>query len=161
MSDHRMMSPFVSDVTLHGQVIRRVAFHSILEGVAITRDGLVEATGFAREIVDALVDDLNTRGLIVTDPEGDRLLGSWGLSLLATTHELSIRGRTLHTWCALDAVGIPAALGEDAGVISRCQQCGVPVRIEMVKGQVEHAEPPDVQLWIAASEVGRSVVGFT
>jgi alkylmercury lyase len=161
MSDKRTMSSFVSDVTLDEQVIRKVAFHSMLEGVAITRDGLVEATGFAREKVDTLVDGLNKRGLIVMDPDSDRILGSWGLSSLPTTHKLCIRGRTLHTWCALDAVGIPAALGEDAGIVSQCHHCGVPVKIEMVNGQVEHVEPPDVQLWITASEVGRSVVGFT
>lgn len=161
MSDNRIMSLFVSDIAPDEQSIRNVAFKAILEGAAMTRDGLVTTTGFAREKVDTLLDELIKRGLIVIDSDSGRIVGSWGLSLLPTTHKLRIRGRTLHTWCAEDAVGIPAGLGEDASIVSQCHKCGVPVNIEMATGQLVHVEPPDVQLWVTASEVGRSVVGFT
>jgi hypothetical protein len=108
MSDNRIMSLFVSDIAPDEQSIRNVAFKAILEGAAMTRDGLVTATGFSREKVDTLVDELIKRGLIVIDLDSGRIVGSWGLSLLPTTHKLRIRDRTLHTWCAEDAVGIPA-----------------------------------------------------
>lgn len=155
------MSPFVPDTTEEEKIIRKAAFHAILEGAPINIDGLVKATGLAREKVDVSVDSLAKRGLIVVESASGRIVGSCGLSSEPTCHKLKIRGRGLYTWCAEDAVGIPAALGEDASIVSQCHHCGVTVKIEMSAGQVEHVEPPGVQLWMAATDVGRSVVGFT
>ena len=108
-----------------------------------------------------LGDLLVEQGLIVVEPDSGRVVGSWGLSLVPTDHRLHIQGRELHTWCALDAVGIPAGLGEDASVASRCHQCGAPVSVEMTAGQIACSEPADVQVWLVADQVGHSVVGFT
>jgi alkylmercury lyase len=149
------------DFSTEEQAIRRAAFHAILDGEAIDRAGLVVATGLMPEKVDALLDGLAGRGLVVVEPDSGRVVGSWGLSLVPADHRLRIRGRALYTWCAEDAVGIPAGLGEDASIISSCHQCGVLVNVEMAAGQVARAEPPDVRLWVTAGDVGRSVVGFT
>lgn len=155
------MSPFVFDTTEEEKIIRKAAFHAILRGAPINRDGLVKATGLTSEKVDVSVDSLAKRGLIVAESASGRIVGSCGLSSEPTSHRLRIRGRGLYTWCAEDAVGIPAALGEDASIVSQCHHCGVAVNIEMSAGQVMHVEPPGVQLWITATEVGRSLVGFT
>ncbi len=155
------LEPIHSDMSADEQALRKAAFHAILAGEAIDRDGLVMATGFALEKVGTLLDGLTERGLVVVEPDSGRVVGSWGLSAVPTDHRLRIRGRELYTWCALDAVGIPAGLGEDASIGSHCHLCGVPVSIEMVAGQVAHAVPPDVRLWVMADVVGRSVVGFT
>jgi alkylmercury lyase len=161
MSDNRLTTLFASDTTPEEHSIRKVAFQAILEGAPINRDGLVVATGFTREKIEVLVNDLIKRGLIVVEPESGRIVGSWGLSNEPTSHRLQIRGRKFYTWCAEDAVGIPAGLGEDANVVSKCHHCGDSVNIEMSVGRVVHVEPPDVQLWVTAIEEGRSVVGFT
>ncbi len=150
-----------TDISTDEQAIRRVAFQTILDGEAIDRAGLVVATGFAPEKVDALLDGLIERGLVVVEPGSGRVVGSWGLSLVPAGHRLRIRGRALYTWCAEDAIGIPAGLGEDASIISSCHQCGVQVNVEMAAGQVVRALPPDIRLWVTAGDVGRSVVGFT
>jgi alkylmercury lyase len=155
------LEPIDSDMSADEQALRKAAFRAILAGEAIDRDGLVMATGFASEKVDALLDGLTERGLVVVEPDSGRVVGIWGLSAVPTGHRLHIRGRDLYTWCALDAVGIPAGLGEDANIVSRCYQCGVPVNVEVSVGQVAHAVPPDVRLWVMADVVGRSVVGFT
>ena len=157
----RILESIDTDMTADEQAIRKAAFHAILAGEAIDQAGLVAATGFAPETVDALLDGLTGRGLVVVEPDSGHVVGSWGLSSVPTDHRLRIRGRTLYTWCAEDAVGIPAALGEDASVASRCHLCGAPVNVEMVAGQVAQAVPLDVRLWVTAGEVGRSVVGFT
>ena len=156
-----ILQPIGADRTADKRVICRAALHAILGGEAIDRTGLVAATGFTSEVVDALLDELTARGLVVVEPGSGRVVGSWGLSLVPTDHRLRIRRRDLHTWCAVDAIGIPAGLGEDAIVTSRCHRCGVPVNVKMVAGQVSHVEPADVQVWVTASQVGRSVVGFT
>ncbi|NIO68018.1 MAG: hypothetical protein GTN71_02885 [Anaerolineae bacterium] len=150
-----------SNMSADEQAIRKAAFHAILAGEATDRNGLMIATGFALEEVGTLLDGLTERGLVVVGPDSGRVVGSWGLSAVPTDHRLRIHGRQLYTWCALDAVGIPAGLGEDASIVSHCHLCGVPVSIEMVAGQVAHAVPPDVRLWVMADVVGRSVVGFT
>jgi alkylmercury lyase len=154
-------SLFDSDVSPDELAIRGAAFKAILGGAPITRDGLVAATGLTQQKIDTLVEGLAKRGLIVEDPDTGQIVGSWGLSFVPTTHRLQIRGRTLHTWCAEDAVGIPAGLGEDARVLSSCHECGVPVKIEMVAGSVRQVIPPGVNLWVTAIEMGRSVVGVT
>lgn len=157
----RMLQLLRTDKTSDEQVICMAAFRAILNGEAIDRDGLVPATGFSPKRVEALLAGLITRGLLVIEPCGGRVVGSWGLSLMPTSHKLRIRGRELYTWCAVDAVGIPAGLGEDAIIASRCTRCAVPVNVEMIAGQVGHVDPADVQVWVTPSQVGRSVVGFT
>lgn len=150
-----------SDMSADEQALRKAAFHAILTGKAIDRAGLVAVTGFASEKVGALLDGLSERGLAVVEPDSGRLVGSWGLSAVPTDHRLRIQGRELYTWCALDAVGIPAGLGEDARIASHCHLCSAPVDVEMVAGQVAQVVPPDVQIWVVPDEVGRSAVGFT
>ena len=87
------------------------------------------ATGFATEKAGALLDGLTERGLMVVEPDSGRVVGSWGLSSVPADHRLRIRGGELYTWCAEDAVGIPAGLGEDASIASHCHLCGAPVNV--------------------------------
>ena len=157
----RILEPIDTDETADEQTIAIAALHAILGGEAIDRAGLVAATGFTPAKVDTLLDGQTKRGLMVVEPDGGRVVGSWGLSLVPTDHRLHIRKRELYTWCALDAVGIPAGLGEDASIASHCYHCGASVNVEMIAGQVTHAEPANVQIWIADKQVGRSIVSFT
>jgi hypothetical protein len=150
-----------TNISADERTLRKVAFHAILKGETMDRAGLAALTGFAPEHVAALLDGLVDRGLIVLDSDGRHVVGSWGLSLMPTDHQLRIRGHELHTWCAVDAVGIPAGLNEDARIASQCHRCGAPVRVEMSAGQVARAEPAGAQVWMTAGQVGRSMVGST
>lgn len=161
MTEKEILELIDTGISADEHAVRKAAFHAILDGKAIDRAGLVTTTGFAPEKVEVLLDGLIERGLVVIEPDGDRVVGSWGLSLAPSDHRLRIRERELYTWCAVDAVGIPAGLDEDGSIVSRCHQCGAAVHIEMRAGQVAHAAPPDVRLWVTAGDVGRSVVGFT
>jgi len=143
------------------RVLCRAALHGILEGDPLDRAGLAQATGFVREKSDALLEGLIRRGLAVTEPDSGRVVGCWGLSWIPSDHRLFIRGRHLHTWCALDAVGIPAGLGEDARIDSSCRQCGGPVEIQMAAGKLTQIDPAEARLFVAAGQAGQSVVGFT
>ncbi|MGQ0534993.1 MAG: organomercurial lyase, partial [Methanobacteriota archaeon] len=81
---------------------------AIAAGQAPTVDGAAARCGMgpaeARNAADALVE----AGLMTVD--GDRITGALGLSAVQTPHRLTLNGRPLHAWCAIDAVGIPAAL---------------------------------------------------
>jgi alkylmercury lyase len=157
----RILELIKTEKTTDEQAVCGAAFHAILNGQAIDPAGLAAALGFPAAKVDLLLENLIDRGMAVIDPDSGRVLASWGLSVTPTAHRLRIRGRELYAWCALDAIGIPAGLDENATIGSACHQCEAPVSVEMTAGQVIHTEPIDVQLWLTAGELGRSVVGFT
>jgi len=150
-----------TDRTIEEQAVCEAAFRGILDGEPVDQAGLVTATDLPPEGVRTLLQGLTERGLIVLEPNSGQVVGSWGLSSVQTGHRLRIRNRELFAWCALDAVGIPAALGEDANITSSCHQCGSIIHVELTRGRVTLADPADVWLWLSACHVGRSVVGFT
>lgn len=84
--------------------------------------------------VAAAVDQLVRAGLIRWDLAG-RLLGSHGLSVAPTNHELLIDGRRRWTWCAYDAVGILGALEADGQVRSRSPHSGTVIELTFDAGQ--------------------------
>jgi alkylmercury lyase len=161
MADKEIWKALATDVTDEERAVRRAAFHTLLAGEPTDRSHLVSVTGLDPLKVNALLDGLARRGLIVVEPDSGLVVGSCGLSTVPTDHRLRIRGRELFTWCAEDAVGIPAALNEDASVSSSCRVCAVGVNIDMVGGLVDHAEPSDARVWVMPFEAGRSVVGYT
>lgn len=73
--------------------------------------------------------------------EQDRIVGA-GLSLVPTPHRFEVEGRTLFTWCALDALSFPVILGRPASVESPCRGTGEPVHIEVTPTEVVAVEPP-------------------
>ena len=104
------------------------------------------------------VEELIGRGLVVDDD--GRVLAAHGLSLVpARQHRLRIRGRQFWTWCAIDALGIPAGLGEDAEADTTCHQCGAPVHLEFKAGEVVHATHPAARVWEADRLEGRGTAG--
>ena len=157
----RLLEIIHTDKTTDEQAVCEAAFRSILDGKPIDQAGLVAATGFGAESVRTLLRGLTERGLTVLEPKSGRVVGSWGLSLAPTGHRLRIRKRDLFAWCALDAVGIPAGLAEDANIASTCHQCGSAICVEMTAGHVTLANSSTVWLWLSPCQVGRSVVGFT
>jgi alkylmercury lyase len=157
----RLLELIDTPKTADEKAICKVAFDAILGGRSIDHAGLVAATRLTQDRVTTLLTGLITQGLVVIEPDCGRIVGSWGLSLVPTDHRLRIRERELYTWCAMDAVGIPAGLREDASVASACYQCGSAVNVEFVAGEVTRAKPAQLQLWLTPCQAGRSVVGFT
>ncbi len=72
--------------------------------------------------------------------EQGRVVGV-GLSLVPTPHRFEVGGRTVFTWCALDALFFPALLGRPARIESPCRGTGQPVRVEVTPTDVVAAEP--------------------
>src|SRR5215216_332155 len=134
--------------------LTRAAFSAVLEGRAASRGALMQATGAKPEDFDRLVG----RALIVDADE--RVVAAHGLSLVpARQHRLFMRGRQFWTWCAIDAVGIPAGLEEDARVETTCVRCGAEVRLELHGPAVIAISHPDARLWEAARIQGRGEAG--
>src|SRR5579884_4118499 len=86
--------------------------------------------GVIRETLGALVGADRIR----TD-EGGRVVGSCGLSVVPSRHELRVGRRRFWTWCALDAVGILGALGADGRARSRDPVTGAPIEVRFRAGE--------------------------
>lgn len=91
------------------------------------------------------VEALLRGGRLVLSPDG-RITGIHGLSLTATAHRVAHDGGVIHTWCAYDAVGIPAALGIDAEAHTTCPTCGRHLEVTFTAGRPD--ADPDLRLWM-------------
>ena len=117
-------------------VIRRVAFSALRQYERIDQDELARRSGFDLAAVRAALDWLENAGLVELDAHG-RVAGISGLTLQPTRHRLTLDGESLFTWCAIDAVGIPAALSLGAEVVTACGHCGAVIEVV-----IDHGDPP-------------------
>jgi Alkylmercury lyase/Bacterial regulatory proteins, gntR family len=125
--------------------LRWAAFERLRTGHAITTSELAAQLGASDTRIAAALDELTRAGLIERDATGD-VVGAHGLTLTPARHHLVLDHIALHTWCALDAVGIPAALGVDAETSTQCGWCDRPITLTMIAGTPEPA--PDLVLWL-------------
>lgn len=112
---------------------------SLLNGTAQTMAEIASLSGLGVPDIEDGVEALLEVGRI--DLDEDRVIGVGGLTLAPTAHSLRLPNAEMHTWCALDAVGIPAALGLTATVETLCLQCGDRITVELDQGNATTAGP--------------------
>jgi hypothetical protein len=105
----------------------------------------------------ATVEALVHAGRLELDDQGI-LVGAHGLAARPTAHRVEHAGGLLHTWCALDAIGIPAALGLDAAAVTTCPACGAALRVSLNGGVP--ADDGDLRLWLPDGECTHLVEDF-
>ena len=135
--------------------VRRAAFMSIRKGHAPDASELAATTGRELEAVKEAVDSLVRKGEAVADGAGS-VVASAGLSLAPTRHRLRLGHDEFHTWCAIDAIGIPAAFGEDAVATTACPACGRPIEVEFREGRA--TSDPELRAWLPVQDCCASVV---
>jgi alkylmercury lyase len=131
-----------SDLAQH---IRRAAFDRLRTGHPLPLDDLIHQLDVSPDQVAAALEALAGTGLVEQDPTG-AITSAHGLTLAPTQHHLVLDDIELWTWCALDAVGIPAALETDAQVATPCGSCGRPLTLTMSAGAPDPAD--DLMLWL-------------
>jgi alkylmercury lyase len=122
------------------------------ERAAHPEELLPGSTRRARRARDELVD----RGRAEVDDDG-RIVGIHGLTLKETRHHFLHAGRLHRTWCAFDAIGIPAALAIDAQALSSCPSCGEVLHVPIQGGQ---PAPSDIALWLPSLTVSHLMTDF-
>jgi len=138
--------PLLPAIDVAGQ-LREAAFALLLrERRPIDLEELARATGVTPPAVRDAVGALGEAGWLDRDDEG-RVTGAAGLSLGTGPHALRMAHESFRTWCAYDAIGIPAALGAEAVVETACGQCGAPIRLPIIAGVPERSGPE--RLWLA------------
>jgi alkylmercury lyase len=151
---------FLASFSPEEVAVSRYAFRAILAGAAATLGELPAALGLPPAVVDRVVAGLTERGTVALEADPDRIVGVRGLSLVETDHRLTLQGRRLYTWCAVDAVGIPAALEADARVESRCHHCRAPLSLALKEGALGDA-PEGPVIWAVERDLGRSLRAHT
>jgi hypothetical protein len=141
--DQRNVAAILGGVaTAPGSAAETVQHHglaSLLNGTPRTMSEIASLSGSSAVTLKAGSRPSSTSGEI--DLDGDRVVGVAGLTLIATAHSLSLPDADMYTWCALDAVGIPAALGLTATVETRCAQCGERITVDVNDGAPTAAGP--------------------
>jgi alkylmercury lyase len=72
-----------------------------------------------------------------------RIVAFLGLALPEMAHRFRIDGRTLHTWCAWDALFLPTLIGQPAEVESQSPVSDEPVRLTVSPQRVEEVVPKE------------------
>ena len=102
--------------------VRRIAvfgFRALWSGRSVT---LTELLGEDDAALTEATEHLRLRGRVELSLDG-HLIAVHGLSRRATPHQIEHDDGVINTWCALDAIGIPAALAIDAWARTRCPTC--------------------------------------
>lgn len=96
---------------------------------------LASEAGIAPDEADAFLRPMTERDA------DDNIVGAYGLSLNEYPHQFIIDGARLSTYCAGDALFMPAVLGRTAVVESPSPLSGRTVRLRLSPRQVEEIDP--------------------
>ncbi len=135
---------------------RRHAFERLRRSGAIRVRDLVEGSPSGRDSAQSTLDALVERGMAIVDDS--QLVAIDGLSVRPTRHRTQIGGDELYTWCAADAVGIPAALSADAEVVTACPHCSALIAISLSAGVPKADE--ELVLWLPTASCSHVVTQF-
>ncbi len=141
-------------------MVRRAAFDCIWKAGVAGRRELGSMTALADEAIDRAIAELVSAGAAELD-SGGAVVATAGLSGRATArtrHSLSMSGRRFHTWCAIDAIGIPAGVHESATALTRCGACRTAIEVKLAMGKVVSPEGPTA--WCPASVCDNTIEGF-
>jgi alkylmercury lyase-like protein len=126
------------------RAVRRIAvagFQALWSGQSVTLSELfgADATGLTEA-----TEHLRLRGRIELSADG-YLIAVHGLCRRPTPHRIEHEEGAVNTWCALDAIGIPAALGIHAHASTRCPTCQAPLAVSIAAGEPQPL--PGAVLW--------------
>ena len=139
----------MADAAVLDDQVRHTAFALLVRDgrpVALERLEASLPESAARAQTSDAVERLAASGHLDRDPSG-AVVGAGGLTLADAPHRLLLRGRDYRTWCAYDAIGIPAALGAEGAISTRCGVCGRAIAVRLPAAADE--ERPE-RLWLAA-----------
>lgn len=104
--------------------------------------------------VEAAFDSLHTKRLLVPEPgDPSRIRMAPPFSGIETTFRVKVQGKVYYANCAWDALGIPAALHQDALINASDGYDGTPITLEIKDGQpvpqscVIHFAVPAARWW--------------
>jgi alkylmercury lyase len=76
--------------------------------------------------------------------EDGAVVGFWGLAIPEMSHRFEVDDRTMHTWCAYDALFIPELIGKTAKVRSSDPSTGEEITLTVSSDRIETAQPETI-----------------
>lgn len=144
-----MSEPLLPAIDAAGQ-LREAAFALLLnERRPIEIAELAAVSGLSPQRAQRAVDTLAQAGWLDLDEHG-RVNGGAGLTLAGEPHGLRVGDASFRTWCAYDALGIPAALGASGEIETACGRCGTPIGLTLRDGAPACQGPE--QMWLAEGD---------
>lgn len=135
---------------------RRHAFQRLRESGAVAVAEVVATSPNGAARAQSTLDEMVERGMAILD--ADELVAVDGLSVTPTQHRMRLGDDALFTWCAADAIGIPAALGEDGEILTSCPHCSAQIVVPIEAGVPEADE--DLVLWLPTASCSHVVTQF-
>jgi alkylmercury lyase len=114
-------------------------------GRPVTAAEIAAASGLSLSQTREELSGLASFGLALLDSDG-LLEGAIGLSLTQTRHRFRIHEQELYTWCAFDALFLPAVLNRRAIVESRCPVAGRSLKLVVSPESIESVDPATIFL---------------
>lgn len=108
----------------------------VRDGAAPTVSATAAAFGLTGGEVETALRRLHDAHALVLAPGGTQIRMLNPFSAVETPHRVGAGERTWFANCAWDALGIPAALHVDAGIDTRCPDCGEPLELEVRDGEL-------------------------
>jgi alkylmercury lyase len=119
-------------------------------GQPVSTGALAKILDMQEGEVSALLDTFPP-SVLERDDEGS-IVAFIGLSLSPTAHRFVLEGRTLYTWCVLDALFLPELLGERARVATNCPGSGSAIALEVAPDRIVASSPPGVVMSTVAPD---------
>ena len=135
---------------------RRHAFEQLRQSGAVAATEVVATSPNGPTSAQRTLDEMVERGMAIL--EGDELVAIDGLSTTPTQHRMLLGDDDLFTWCAADAIGVPAALAEDGEVITGCPYCSTEIVVPIKAGAPEANEK--LVLWLPTASCSHVVTQF-
>ncbi|HEY6416931.1 MAG TPA: organomercurial lyase [Acidimicrobiales bacterium] len=132
-----------------GRHVRVNGFVALWRGERLNVADLTDDTAAVEALVQAGRLEIDDHGVVV---------GVHGLAARPTAHRVEHADGVVHTWCALDAIGIPAALALDAAALTTCPACGTALRVTLDGGVP--AVDEDMRLWLPGGQCTHLVEDF-
>ena len=104
---------------------------------------------------EAMLSDLERRGSIHRNSGDPFITHAYPFSNEPTRHRVRLAaGPEVYAMCAIDALGMPFMLKQDAEIASACEQCGGDIELRISNGQIIRKAPVGIVVWYGVLEEG-------
>ncbi len=101
------------------------------------------------EEAHSLVAELERRGAIHRNPGDHAITHAYPFSNEPTAHRVQLAdGPQVYAMCAIDALGMPFMLKQEAKIRSACAQYSGEVQIQVQAGQITQQSPERILVWL-------------
>lgn len=123
--------------------LHRTLIDAMLEtGAAPPLNALADWLKMSEDAIRAGLAALAAADYLALDPAG-QITCLYPFSAAPTPHVVVIDGQPRYAMCSIDALGIPAMLGQELDVEGRCAVCNAPLALRVRPGEIVAADPPE------------------